>query len=207
MDTCSFSKSQWLYEGQLVLDLHIENEELPQVELYDCTILNAKLSGAILQRWVFENCVFKDSDLSNLHFENCIFEECLFEDSRLIGTQWKQSSERHLQLKFNRCDLSLANLNGLNLQKVSFTSSNCREVDFSHSKLMESHFLDTHVHQAVFEGADLSLAHLSGAIGEQFDLSTTTLAHATISMNTAVRLIEQMGLKVDTTSLHIRDAD
>ena len=55
-----FQKEEWLYEEVVVTQLKAEDQDLDPVELYDCTIINAKLTGSTLKRWVFENCIFKE---------------------------------------------------------------------------------------------------------------------------------------------------
>ena len=57
-------------------------------------------------------------------------------------------------------------------------------------------FIETQVHQALFEKSNLSEAELSGALGEQFDPSLNQMTNATVTISTAIRLVETMGLKV-----------
>ena len=84
----------------------------------------------------------------------------------------------------------------MNLNGVTFTNCNCSDVDFSQSDLSKTHFINTQVHQALFENTNLTEAELSGALGEQFDPKQSQMTDATVSIKTAIRLVEMMGLKV-----------
>ena len=197
-----FQKEQWLYEEVLVTHLKAEDQDLDPVELYDCTIINAKLTGSTLKRWVFENCIFKDSDLSNVTFENCIFDQCNFVSCRMIGVDLTKNQSQSLQLSFKDCDLSLSNFSGLHLTEIQFTDSQCSETDFSHSQMSKCHFRNTRVNGAIFENTNLNSSHLVGALDESFDLKASNLSQATISVQTAIRLISAMGLKVEIDPAH-----
>ncbi|MAD61851.1 MAG: hypothetical protein CMH49_10135 [Myxococcales bacterium] len=196
MDQKEYEAKEWLYETVRLTKLWCENDSLEPVELYDCEIIGARLSKSTLKRWVFENCTFKDSDLSNLNFESCVFDHCHFEACRLIGSQFIQSSDKKQQISFKDCDLSLSNLSQMNLEGVSFSHCNCSDVDFSYSNLTMAQFIETQVHQALFENSNLSEAELSGALGEQFDPSLNQMTNATVTISTAIRLVENLGLKV-----------
>jgi fluoroquinolone resistance protein len=191
-----FDRQAWLYESTTVTQLHLEDESLEPVEIYDCEIIGAKLSGSTLKRWIFEQCIFKDSDLSNITFDHCVFENCTFISCRLIGSNWNQSQSYLQQLSFESCDLSLSQLSNNNLAGVIFTDCQCSEVDFSQSTLTKARFLNTYVTNALFEGTNLEDAHLVGALGECFQPSESKLTQATVSVNTAIRMVNAMGIQV-----------
>ena len=50
---------------------------------------------------------------------------------------------------------------------------------------------------ALFEESKLIDANLTGAIGERFDPNVSVLRGATVSVATAIRLVETMGLNVE----------
>ena len=192
-----FSRDQWLYEELELHGLDAEGEALNQVELYRCEVLNAKLSGATLKRWVFEECTFRDCDLSNITWEGCTFEGCTFRDCRLIGSDWRHIASLTAAVNFERCDLSMSQLSGVRLLSSRFEGSRCIDVDFSQADLSESVWLETEVTDALFEESKLNKANLTGAIGEQFDPQTSQLNGALVSITTAIRLAESLGLFVD----------
>lgn len=201
MDEREFRREEWLYEGVVVTQLNIEHQEVDPVELYDCELPNAQLSGAKIKRWVFEGCIFKDSDLSNVIMESCIFDQCQFIRCRLIGSDWSQSQSRVQKLSFQGCDLSLSNFSGVDLTRAEFIDCKCLEVDFSGGLLKRCVFVNTHVTDSTFDHANLSEADVVGALGERFNLADTTLDQATVSVHTAIRLVEAMGLHVRVDSL------
>ncbi len=197
----TFKIGQWLYEGVTIVKLDHPEKILDPIELYDCLITGAKLSGSTLRRWVFEECIFTDCDLSNLTFDQCVFEGCLFKDCRLIGSKWRLGESLLNQLSFIGCDLSLSDLSQGNFSEVKFEDCLCTDVDFSGSILRQSHFLNTSIDRAMFEQSDLSEANLSGALHGNFSLDETILTNATVSVTTAIRVIESLGLKVDRSHL------
>ena len=200
MKSVEFDHNQWIYEEVIISSISAQNELLNPVEIYDCEIHHAQLSAATLRRWVFENCIFKDCDLSNVIFDQCIFQNSLFDGCRLIGSNWSRSTQMNLHVQFINSNLSLSNFTQVDCSKVIFKNSMCMNVDFSGSKLMDSVFTNTSIKGSIFEETDLSGADLVGALEDPFDLHHTRLKGATISLTTAIRLIESQGIKVQAVT-------
>ena len=196
MSAVTFDPDVWLYEEERITGLSAEGETLAQVELYHCEVHAAKLTGATLRRWVFEACSFIDCDLSNVTFEGCTFTACRFIDCRLIGSDWRQVASLTAEVSFEGCDLSYSQLSGVTLQGAQLSDTRCHEVDFNQSKLARACFQGSDVAGASFSGADLSDADLTGAEGEQFDPKDCHMRGALVSVHTATRLVEEMGLRV-----------
>lgn len=190
-----FQADQWLYEGEKLTEVFVEHQVLSPVEIYECEIEGARLSGSTLKRWVFEDCVLKDCDLSNLTFEQCTFVRCRFLACRLIGSDWR-STGLITELSFVDSDLSYSQLNGINMPQTRFERSRCIEVDFTKTNLSKASFIETTVEQARFEQANLAQADLTGALHEEFDPQVSTMTDAVISLETAIRLAEVTGLRV-----------
>ena len=192
-----YSPTQWLYEELELTDLIAEESILDQVEVYGCEITRARLRSATLKRWVFEACTFRDCDLSNINWEGCTFIGCHFIDCRFIGSDWRQVASLVAEVNFERCDLSLSHMSGIALRSSRFEHCKCIDTDFSRSDLSESSWSGTEVTDALFEETKLMNANLSGAIGERFDPNVSVLSGATVSVATAIRLVEMMGLTVE----------
>ena len=200
LKTTHYNPKQWIYENTLIHALHAPDQILDPVEIYDCEIQGGCLSGSTLRRWFFEKCTFKDCDLSNLIWNQCGFEHCVFEGCRLIGSDWRQSTQLALQVEFYQCDLSLSLMSDLQFHQVVFEECQCTEIDFTRSSLVQSRFTQTNVRGALFEESNLQDAHLVGALEENFHPNHSNLKGATLSVNTAIRLIEEQGMKVFRSS-------
>ena len=196
MDQIEYTTEQWIYENVIITRLEAVHQELDPVELYDCEIRGARLNSSMLRRWVFENCLFKDSDLSALVLNQCVFQNCRFEGCKLIGSDWRQNQSLLLQVRFSSCDLSLSWMSDLKFDQLLIEDSQCSEVDFSRSQLTQSKWIKSDVRGALFEESQLQGAHLVGALNEQFNPQISNLRGATLSIDTAIRLIEEQGMYV-----------
>ena len=196
MDQIEYNAEQWIYENVIITRFEVSNQELDPVELYDCEIRGARLNATTLRRWVFENCLFKDSDLSGLVLNQCVFQSCRFEGCKLIGSDWRQNQSLLLQVRFSSCDLSLSWMNNLHFDQLLMENCQCSEVDFSRSQLIQSKWVRSNVKGALFEESQLQEAHLVGALNEQFNPQSSNLRGATLSIKTAIRLIEEQGMYV-----------
>jgi fluoroquinolone resistance protein len=199
LNTVKFDKSQWIYEEVIIKAISAQDEVLDPVEVYDSNIHSAQLNGSTLRRWVFENCNFKECDLSNITFNQCVFQNCTFNGCRLIGSDWSQSTRIALHVQFENCDLSLSNFTQVQCSAIRFKDCRCMDVDFSGSTLAKSVFINTSVKGSLFEDSDLRDADLVGALDNNFHPDDSQLNGASISIHTAIRLIESQGMKVKMT--------
>ena len=109
----SFSDDQWLYEEVALEGLDRPGQVLGTAELYHCTVRAARLGGATLRRWVFEDCRFEDCDLSNAILTGCTFQRCVFEGCRLVGSDWRGISTMTTAVTFRSCDLTYSVFEGV----------------------------------------------------------------------------------------------
>jgi uncharacterized protein YjbI with pentapeptide repeats len=196
MNQIDYTPEQWIYENALITRFDVSNQELDPVELYECEIRGARLNGVTLRRWVFENCLSKDSDLSTLILKQCVFQNCRFEGCKLIGSDWRQNQSLLLQVRFYACDLSLSWMSDLHFDQWVVDECQCTEVDFSRSQLLKSKWIKTNVSGALFEESQLQESDLVGALHEGFHPDVSNLKGATLSIETAIRLIEEQGMFV-----------
>lgn len=192
-----FDPKKWLYEGVVLTELSAEGETLNQVEVYESEIHEARLSGATLKRWVFEDCLFRGCDLSNVKWEQCTFTGCKFIECRLVGSDWRAVASLTAEVSFIDCDLSYSQLSGVCWRGARFERTRCLEVDFNRATLTRAQWVESSVEGATFEEANLSEADVRGAIYERFNPDETTLTSAKITIETAIRLAEDSGLIVD----------
>ena len=87
-------------------------------------------------------------------------------------------------------------MSDLKFDQLLIEDSQCSEVDFSRSQLTQSKWIKSDVRGALFEESQLQEAHLVGALNEQFNPQISNLRGATLSIDTAIRLIEEQGMYV-----------
>lgn len=192
----SFSDKKWLYEEATICDLDRPGQELAAVELYGCTLRNARLGGATLRRWVFEDCRFEDCDLSNAVLSGCVFQRCVFQGCRLVGVDWREASPLSFEAEFCECALGLSNFAGMALVGLQVVRCDCTEADFTEADLRDAAFSGTKLGGALFEQTRLEGADLSEASGDAVDPRQNRVRGAKFSVEAAIRLAERFGITV-----------
>ena len=194
----SFSTEKWLYEEVTVFDLECPGQELAAVEFYGCTLRSARLGGATLRRWVFEDCRFEDCDLSNAVLTGCVFQRCVFQGCRLVGVDWREASPLTFEAEFCECALGLSNFAGMGLVGLQLVRCDCTEADFTEADLRDAAFPGTKLAGALFEQTRLEGADLSQAFGDAVDPLQNRVKGAKFSVEAAIRLAGRFGITVPT---------
>lgn len=167
-----------------------------------CVFTNVVFRGAKVKVGRFADCTFVNCDLSLVEPVDTVFTGCTFRDSRMVGIDWTLTREETYLLHgahvYRGCDISLSDFTGLDLRDVEFTECRARDVMFREAKLVNSSFNQTDLAGADFAHADLSGARLVGAIRVSLDPLITTLDGATLNPITAMRVVEALGIVVET---------
>ena len=192
----SFSDKQWLYEDTTIEDLDRPEQVLGTVEVYRCTIRAARLGGATLRRWVFEDCRFEDCDLSNAVLRGCVFQRCVFEGCRLVGSDWRGLSTMTASLTCKSCALTYGVFEGVGLSQLQCIDSDCSEADFTEANLRGAAFPETRLEGAIFARTCLEDADLSRALGDEVDPLQNDVEGVRFSVQAAIRLAARWGIKV-----------
>ncbi|MFF7228987.1 pentapeptide repeat-containing protein [Streptomyces sioyaensis] len=118
-----------------------------------------------------------------------------FTGCRMIGA--RLTRHRGLGITFTRCNLAVANLNGLSLRGtrltgIRFTEADLGGVDFRDTTFEDCRLADANLRAADFTGADLRGADL----GELTLTLATQLRGAVISPDQAAQISAALGLAV-----------
>ncbi len=189
-----FSDDKWLYESVTITGLDRPGQELPAVEIYDSTLRAARLGGATLRRWIFEDCRFEECDLSNAVLSECTFQRCTFQGCRLVGVDWRTVSPLSFNVEFHECTLSLSNFSGLSLVGLKCVDSDCSEVDFTEADLRQAAFGGTSLRGAIFQQTRLEDADFSFAHDEDIDPLNNRVTGLKLSIAGAIRIAERFGI-------------
>ena len=94
-----------------------ENQEIylnKQLEFNECKFINCKFNDSTLIRCSFIDCIFVNCDISNVEFSFSTFIRVLFQESKLVGTNFIESSIQNVV--FNNCLATYINLSGARLK-------------------------------------------------------------------------------------------
>jgi fluoroquinolone resistance protein len=192
----TFDSADWLYEDVCLHGLEQPGQELAPVELYRSEVRGARLGGATLRRWVFEDCKLVDCDLSNANLVGCAFQRVTFVGCRLVGVDWRVVEPLLLQVGFEECTLSLSNFAGVPLRSTRLTDCSATEVDFTRADLRSSIWHGTRLDGALFAATRLEGADLSEAVHGDIDPASNKVAGAVFSVEAALRFVRSFGIVV-----------
>jgi uncharacterized protein YjbI with pentapeptide repeats len=181
--------------GQRVSFRHakLKGANLGGAKFDDAKFVEAELSGTNLYRAV----------LTGAQFDKAIFEAADLTETELRGASLKGC--KALELTLSKVSLAQADLSEATFEKCNFFEVKLHGTNFSHSRMDQSAFVDvsgektifrgaslvnlrvvkaeagSHLHQADFRGANLTMANLRGADLGESDFTGATMHRADLS--------------------------
>lgn len=155
---------------------------LKKVDFTGANLSNANFEGATL-----EGAIFTKSNLTNASFNKSTLGDCVFDDSILVGSTFDESTitGKSFNKNFEGMNLSrvnftklsgIANFKDSNLSNANFQSANLEKVDFSGATMTNANFQSATLGVADFSGATLENARFESArLGETSSASSLTL--------------------------------
>jgi uncharacterized protein YjbI with pentapeptide repeats len=177
----------------------------------DLAIESASLSGKDFQRCTFRRCKLPQSQWVETRLVDCVFDGCdlqrmvpkklalrsvTFKDTRLMGVDWSDLGSLPYA-EFERCDLRYSSFVKLKLRKTRFVHCNAREANFIDVDLREADFSGTDMLGSVVQGCVLAKTNFSRTTGLVFDPQANRVKGACIAVETAVALVQSLGMVVD----------
>lgn len=160
-----------------------------------CTFAFCEMPALESTKCNFATNTFERCDLYNLRALECSFRGVQFRQS----TFGKAISRRSVLTKafFDRCNLSFADLSGLQLQNSEFLSCKFSEASFIGADLSNATLLACTLDRVEWERAKLSNADLRGSQLAGLNLAALSdYAGLSISENEQSALLEQLGVTV-----------
>jgi uncharacterized protein YjbI with pentapeptide repeats len=199
--------------GANLTDADLDSAKLTGATLVGATLQDARIRNTLLQGANFQDANLSGADLSGLtaaqlaNFSNANLQNANLVGANLVGASFENANLETASLKrsplqragdyrfigglffietnLSNVDLSTANLNGAELQRVIFENANLSNAILTEADLDNADFSGANLNNADLTGADLddvnfSRANLQGIIPVDVDLSNTNLCNATL---------------------------
>ena len=187
------------YKEEKIQQIQFENEELPEIELYDVdfeyckfskmTIITGKIEKATFKDVTFQNCNF-----SNTSFMNTTFIRCEFNNCKLEGCNFAESILRNVG--FIETNARYINLSLATLEKVLFEKTILISSYFQENRLKEVYFKKADLSRAQFFKTSLKNIDISDALIEGIAINIEDIRGAIIDQTQALDLLYLLGVKV-----------
>ncbi|MBL4906783.1 MAG: pentapeptide repeat-containing protein [Sneathiella sp.] len=161
----------------------------------DCQFRSCNFSETELKNCRFENCQFTGCNLSNSKIIESRFVDVEFDGCKLMGIDWTRVSQP-FDVSFHQCLLDYGNFEQQNLARIKVTECSARSLYFKECDLTHANFDGTDLRDASFENCKLGHADFSDAKNLVLELGGNNLAHAILSVETALTLLREFRIVV-----------
>jgi len=194
-----------LEDGEQYADIRfrtvrMHGRKIRNVQFSDCTFDHCTFGGATFASCTFTGCTFDTCDLSLMQPAGSRFMDVRFVDSKLVGVDWTRVdlvAKMALTVVFERCVVSQALFNGLNLRRLRLVDSVASEADFSNADMSDSVCTGTDFAGARFSDTNFTSADLRRARGYRINPLANRVAKAKFTMPDAVGLLDGLGVVIE----------
>ena len=165
-------------------------------EFEECEFINCDFTECILSEIHFIDCKFCNTDLSMIKVSNTLFRNVEFIDCKMQGITFCDCSENLLSFKFINCMLSFCSFNGLIAHETIFDRCKLDEVDFEHSELNDSEFIECDLDAAVFGFTRLDNVDFSSSYNFVIDPESNVITGAKFSAFGLIGLLQRYKIEV-----------
>ncbi len=185
-----------MFESQEFVNLVYTSSKLPLGTYDSCRFFGCDFSGCHLSNQNFVECVFEDCNLSNSYIKSSSFKDVRFVGCKIMGVLWGEANPFLLQLKFDKCQLSMCSFYGLSLKGIDFNGSTLREVDFTGADLTSASFTDCDLANAHFERSILEKADFRNAENIVIDPEINRMKGALFGRDQLAGLLAKYQLRI-----------
>lgn len=161
---------------------------------------------------VFIDCDFSKCDLTNIDFIDCKFEDCNFSmvkfnntglknvsfyGCKLLGCDFTRCKDFLLSFYFEKSSLDFSSFHRKKINNTIFRDCNIKEVDFSHTDLTGSSFLNCDLSRTIFQQTILEKADFRTANNFFFDLELNKIKKAKFSSSGVIGLLDKYKIIIE----------
>lgn len=186
-------------EGEVFDAMDAASLDLAGTVVSDCRFRRCDLSEGSLRGTHLSECVFEGCELALIDLSSAMIHDARFEDCRLTGVRFGELRRDPLGLgaAFERCDLTLASFQKLDLQRCLLRECQATEVEFLDCDLRGADLQGSDFERALFLRNDLRGADLRGARNYVISACENRVSDMRVALPEALGLLSAFGLRFE----------
>lgn len=189
------------FEFENFENIKMEQERIEDYEFNDCTFKNCTFEECTLAHCTFIECRFINCRIVSIKVAFSQIKYTEFEKCNLIGVNWHELLPAGKLAdpisKLKECVLKYNSFMHMNFKKFNFSFNTIQDSSFDECNLVDSSFKECKLEATHFSRCDLQKADFREATGYQISISTNKMKSARFSFPEVVRLLNELGIKVD----------
>jgi fluoroquinolone resistance protein len=170
---------------------------LAKCEYENCNFIICDFSNSTLAGIAFLNCRFSGCNLSMTKLTRTVFRDAQFLDCKMLGLHFGDCVQIGLTLNMDNCNLSHSSFYKTKLKNSVFKNSRLHELDFTESDLSNVFFSGCDLNGSLFDNTNMEKADLRTAFNYNIDPERNRIKKAKFSLDGVPGLLNKYDIQIE----------